>query len=51
MAFHIDSLARARDNVLDEYSVAIAHNAQRPGPRLYSESRGVDVHWSTAGDS
>lgn len=39
----VASRARAWDNDADEYSVAIAHNAQRPGPRLYSESRGVDV--------
>lgn len=36
--------ARARcDNGSDEYSVAIAHNAQRPASRLYSEVRGVDI--------
>ena len=38
------SRARAMwDNVQDEYSVAMAHNAQRPVVRLYSERRGVDV--------
>lgn len=36
-------LARARDNVPDEYSVAIAHTVQRPASRLYSEARGVDI--------
>lgn len=39
----VASRARAWDNVRDEYSVAIAHNAQRPVSRLYSEARGVDV--------
>ena len=40
------SRTRARamwDNVLDEYSVAIAYHAQRPASRLYSEAWGVDV--------
>ena len=39
-------LARARAkgyNADVEYSDPIAHNAQRPVARLYSESRGVDV--------
>ena len=39
-------LARARAKEYtgsDEYSVSIAHNAQRPASRLYSEVRGVDI--------
>ena len=38
--------ARARARVYadsDEYSVPIAHNAQRPSARLYSGSEGVDI--------
>jgi len=40
------TLARARatcDNGRDEYGVHIAHTAQRPASRLYSESRGACV--------
>jgi hypothetical protein len=39
----VASRARAWDNGADEYSVPIAHNAQRPSARLYSGSEGVDV--------
>jgi hypothetical protein len=39
----VASRARAWDNGADEYSVPIAHNAQRPSARLYSGSEGVDI--------